>query len=323
MEKIKMALVGASGLVGKEVLKNLQEEGLADKLELTLYADKSAGKKISFNGKKYPLLELDEKSMPTFDIAIFSAGEEVSKIWAPKFASLGAYVIDNSNAFRREKDIPLVVPEINAQEITKNSKIIANPNCSTIQLVLVLERLLKLAKIKKVIVSTYQSVSGAGSEALDDLKNGTKHVLKMGIKDNLVAQIGDFLDSGYCLEEDKLMFESKKILNAKFDICASVVRVPISRCHGESVYIKFNKALNIEEIKSALECDYIKYSDTPFYPTECAGTNLTYVCRLRAHSPNEIVMFILADNLRRGASYNAVKIAEYIIQNHIKMRKVF
>lgn len=314
-----MALVGASGLVGGQVLKVLEEENLARSIDLTMYvAVADASKTAIFNGKTCKFKKLSKKTLKNFDIAIFSAGEEVSKVWAQEFVNRGAYVIDNSNAFRREKDIPLVVPEINASNINQNTKIIANPNCSTIELVVVLERLMRLSKVEKVVVSTYQSVSGAGIEALKDLKNNTKKIFKEGIKGNVIAQIGDLLKSGFCVEEDKLMFETQKILGKKLDICASVARVPVAVCHGESVYIKFAKKVDLQKIKKALACDYIKYGEDLFYPSLCAGTNLTYVFRLRAHSPNEIMMFILADNLRRGASFNAVKIAEYLIEKYLK-----
>lgn len=319
MCKIKVAIVGASGLVGKSIIQVLDEEGLFDKMELVMFvSDKSAGNHILFKGQRFELFKLTHESVNgKFDLVFFSAGDEVSREYAQEFADSGAYVIDNSNAFRREKDIPLVVPEINSELLDGKSNLIANPNCSTIELVLVLQKLRSLGEISQVVVSTYQSVSGAGADALDDLKNESHNVFEKGIKDNLVAQIGSIQENGFCTEEDKLMFETSKILGTHIDLVVTTVRVPISYCHGESVFIKFKSMVSALVVKDTLKCDYIEVSDGLHYPTECAGTNKTYVSRIRNHHGDEIALFILADNLRRGASYNAVEIAKVLIDRFL------
>ena len=310
----KLALVGASGLVGQTVLKVLKEEGLIEKFELFLISsNRSAGKILVFNDKHYILHELcDDILKEKFDYAIFVLNEDVSKVWAKQFAKNGTTVIDNSSVFRMNKNVPLVVPEINFNIIKKSDKIIANPNCSTIQLVLVLDKLKGLADFETVVVSSYQSVSGAGKEALLDLETGSNNVFDIEIKDNFIAQIGKISENKFCSEENKIMLESQKILNKKFNISATTVRVPIKFCHGESVYVKFSKKVDIEDIKKALDCENIVVSEDIFYPTDCENTNETYVFRLRKHSDNEILFFVIADNLRRGAAYNAVQILKRV-----------
>ena len=320
MKKIKVAIVGATGLVGKKILENLVEEGLFDKIELTLFvSDKSAGNKMVFQGEEYELLELNEDSAGmNFDIVLFSAGEDVSLRWACHFADAGAYVIDNSNAFRRDPDIPLVVPEINISKVSKDTKIIANPNCSTIQLVMVLDKISKLGTIEKVVVSTYQSVSGAGSDALADLVNDTHNVFEHGIRDNIIPQIGGLCSNGFCTEEDKLMFETSKILDKDIDLIATAVRIPTPYCHGESVYVKFKESVLASKVKEAIESDKVIVSDGLFNLADCTDTNEVYVSRIRNGAPNEILFFNVADNLRRGASYNAVLIAKFLMENFVK-----
>lgn len=317
MKKIKLGIVGASGLVGQNILKVLNEEHLLGGIELILItSDASAGDIIKFDNKEYKYIELSEKCLDMkLDFVIFSAGDNISKFWAPNFAKKGAYVIDNSNAFRRDKNIPLIVPEINVEKIDKNHKIIANPNCSTIQLALVLQQLSQAAKIEKVIVSSYQSVSGAGKDALDDLKFGSHKVFDINIKENVIPCIGDIQENGFCKEEDKIMFETKKILNKNIDVFATTARVPVQYCHGESVYVKFSQKVNILSVKNALKCNFIEFSDTIIHNYEVVKTNLTYVCRLRQPSETEIMFYVLADNLRRGSAYNAVLILKYLINN--------
>lgn len=309
----KLAIVGATGLVGQMFLKVLKEENLLDVFEITLIvSNKSAGKVMVFGDKHYQLFELTEKIIELkFDYAIFLTSEDVSKEWISKFTNFGTRVIDNSCAFRMCKNIPLVVPEINFNDVREDDKIIANPNCSTIQLVVCLDRL-KENKITKVVVSSCQSVSGAGKEALFDLEEGTNNVFDCGIKNNFIAKIGEINKNGYCSEENKIINETLKILHSDFDIFATTVRVPINFCHGESVYIEFENEVDLNLIKKQLQCDYILLSDNLFYPKTCAGTNLTYVCRLRSLNKNMIQFFVIADNLRRGAAYNAVKILEKI-----------
>ncbi len=312
MEKFKLGVVGATGLVGQIFLKLLSEQNLLAKFQLYLItSEKSAGKRMFFGGEEHKLYALNEKCLNfDLDAVIFSAGDEISKSWALKFKEKGCLVIDNTNAFRKFDDVPLVVPEINGGLI-KDNMLIANPNCSTIQLAVVLDRLKKVANIKKVIVSTYQSVSGAGKKALNDLFYHQKNVFEQGINNNIIANIGSLSENGFCTEENKIMFELNKILEMSFDVYATAVRVPIQNCHGESVYVKFDRKINLEQIENSLNCDYIKFSsENVFVPTECVNSNLTFVCRLRQISDNEILFFVIADNLRRGASYNALKILQ-------------
>lgn len=310
----KLAIVGATGLVGQTVLKVLKEENLLDEFELFLIvSNKSAGKVMVFNDKHYHLFELSSEIVKLqFDYAIFLTNEEISKDWIPKFTDFGTIVIDNSCEFRMNKNVPLVVPEINLSDIQKTDKLIANPNCSTIQLVVCLDKL-KENKIKKVVVSSYQSVSGAGKEALWDLEEETNNVFECGIKNNFIAKIGKLQENRYCTEENKIMNETLKILHASFEIYATTVRVPISFCHGESVFVEFESEIDLSKIKEQLKCNHILLSDDLFYPKTCVGTNLTYVCRLRKAGKNAIQFFVIADNLRRGAAFNAVEILKNII----------
>lgn len=316
MKKLKLGIVGASGLVGQTVLKVLKEENLLKQLELYLItSEKNSGNEIEFNGKKYKYINLNQKCFDLkLDIVIFSAGDEISKHYAHSFAQKGTYVIDNSNAFRKEKDIPLIVPEINSKLLSKNSKIIANPNCSTIQLAVVIDKLKQLGRINEIIVSSYQSVSGAGKAALEDLKNQKSDYFGFDIKDNFIAKIGDIEENGFCKEENKIMFELNKILDDKISVYATTVRVPISYCHGESVYVRFLQKIDENLIKNALKCDFIEFCDDIYLPTQCFDSNKTYVFRMRQVSENELMFFVLADNLRRGAAFNAVLILEKLIE---------
>ncbi len=320
MENLKLAILGATGLVGETILKVLNEEGLFVGSDITLFvSSRSAGKEYMFKGRRFRLIELNESALKKkFDIVFFSAGTDVSKAWVKKFAEAGAFVIDNTNAFRRREAVPLVVPEINGEIVGGDSKIISNPNCSTIELALVIDKLRKLSKIEKVVVSTYQSVSGAGRSALLDLKNNAKNVFKYGINNNLIAKIGDIQENGYSTEENKIMFELSKILDEDIDVSATAVRVPVEVSHGESVYVKFKNDVNLIDAFAMLDCDYIKISTNDlFYPAFVSGTNLTYVCRLRQSQKNELEFFVLADNLRRGAAYNAVMIAKNILSKNL------
>ncbi len=320
---LKVAIVGATGLVGRKIIQVLYEEGFWKEINLFLFAsEKNYGKKVIFYDKEFYILKLSEKiANEKFDVVFFSAGDEVSKRWVRKFANSGAYVIDNTNAFRRYKYVPLVVPEINSNKIKKSTKIIANPNCSTIELAVVLDRLSQLAKLNKVIVSTYQSVSGAGYKALLDLENDTTKFFKCGIKNNLIAQIGSILDNGFCTEENKIMFELQKILDKSFDVLATTVRVPMPYCHGESVYVEFDDKLNLTDVYEKLMCEYIKVDkDTLSFPKQIMDTNKTHVCRIREVNETELLLFIVADNLRRGASYNAVQIFKYLLENNFLIK---
>lgn len=321
MGKIKIAIVGASGLVGLEILKILKSDNFFENVSIDLFAsDVSSGQKVVVQNNEFVIQSLSKNcTRKKYDIVFFSAGEDISLKYAKLFAKNGAFVIDNSNAFRRDENVPLVVPEINGNLIDRNKKIIANPNCSTIQLVIVICRLLKVANIKNIVVSTYQSVSGAGKVALQDLKENTSKFFKKGITNNIIPQIGDVLSNKSCVEEDKITYELNKILNTNLKICATTVRVPIAHCHGESVYVEFSEKVEIADIKKSIKTEYIKFSDNDiFYPAECAGKDEVYVCRLRKVSDNEILFFEIADNLRRGAGYNATQIAKVIISKFYK-----
>ncbi len=315
MKKIRLGIVGASGLVGETILKVIKEENLLSKLEIFLItSDRSAGKVVIFNGRPCTYLALnDDIYKLNLDVVIFSAGDEICKMWAKNLAEKGVYVIDNSNAFRRDDDIPLVVPEINSELINRNTKIIANPNCSTIQLAVVLHRLRSIAQIEKVVVSSYQSVSGAGKDALDDLEDGSHKVFECDIRNNIIAKIGDIEENGFCKEENKIIFETNKILNENIKVLATAVRVPVKYCHGESVYVKFLQKIDKIDIKSALKCSFIENFDKNCHNDECFNTNKTYVFRLRQVGENEVMFFVMADNLRRGAAYNAVLILKKLI----------
>lgn len=320
MKRLKIAIVGANGLVGQKILQVLKEEKIFDVSDIDLFSsEKTAGQSIEFSGHIFKLLKLSGRVKKKYDIAFFSAGEEVSRKYAMHFVSLGAFVIDNTNAFRRNGNIPLVVPEINADQICERTKLISNPNCTTIQLAVVISKLQTISKIKKIIVSTYQSVSGAGKLALEDLIYDKNEYFKQGIKDNLIPAIGEILPTGYSVEEDKIMFELNKILKANIDVCATAVRVPMPYTHGESVYVQFEENVKLDDLEKSLDSKEIKYSASEtFVPKECEGSNQTFVCRLRKFSENEVCFFEIADNLRRGASYNAVLIAKTIIAKFYK-----
>ena len=314
MEKFKIAIVGATGLVGQKILQVLYEEGLYEKAVVTLFVSKrSSGKVCYFKGDTLRLVELDEmQANKKFDFVFFSAGEEISKKYAKIFADAGAFVIDNTNAFRKDK--PLVIPEINFESVA-DEKIISNPNCSTIELAMVISKLLKICEIEKIVVSTYQSVSGAGKDAVADLKNGTNNYFEKGIKNNIIAKIGELDENGNSTEENKIMFELNKILKTQIKVIATAVRVPVEYCHGESVYVEFKKEVDFEKIKKSLANKNLELLSDVCLNNEVADTNKTIVCRLRKVGENEIVFFVMADNLRRGAAYNAVMIAQNIIKN--------
>lgn len=320
---MNIAIVGATGLVGRKILKTLCERGLIKNNKIFLYASKkSNNKKIKINDNTFKVRELCNKNLiNNYDFALFSAGKNISKNWAHEFVKRGATVIDNSSAFRRDKKIPLVVPEINAEEI-KSNKIIANPNCSTIGISIPLYELSKMYKIKRVIVSTYQAVSGAGQKGISSLKSRKFNAFNYEIKNNLIPQIDSCLDNGYTFEEDKMDFELKKILNNKnLKISATCVRVPIENCHSESVYVEFFEKPDIEIIREKLKSanginliDDLKNNKYPM-PIIADGQNDILVGRIRADKANKnaISFFLTFDNVSKGAGVNAVQIMEYLI----------
>lgn len=325
---MNIAIVGATGKVGSMFIKVLQERNItAD--NFYLYASsKSAGKKVSIFGKEYEVLLLDKSNIvdKKIDYALFSAGGNLSKEYAPLFVSIGAVVIDNSSAWRRDKDVPLVVPEVNAEDILLNKGIIANPNCSTIQAMLPLRALQKFG-LKRIIFSTYQAVSGAGQKGYEDLQNGINGEAPKKfvhpIFSNVIPHIDDFLANGYTKEEDKMIFETKKILHDQnLNITATTVRVPVFDCHSESTNVEFSMPFTMDDIHKALQSqenlivvDDPKSNSYPM-PISIAGKDEVYVGRIRRDysTDNAINMWVVADNIRKGAATNAVQILQKLLE---------
>ena len=331
MESYKLAIVGATGLVGRTILKILEEKKLKN-FEYTLFSSsKSAGTELKFMNKNYVVKELTENSFDeNFDFAIFSAGTETAKKFAPIVASKNCIVIDNSSAFRMQDDVPLIVPEVNFEDVINHKNIIANPNCSTIQAVVVLKPLDDKFKIKRIIYSTYQAVSGSGKLGLEDLENGRigaqTPLLKFShpIYDNCLPQIDIFLINGYTKEEMKMVNETRKILgHPNLPVTATCVRVPVTNCHGESINIEFENDFSESEIKNILSSSPgIKVLDNTFneeYPINSLvnGHDEVFVGRIRKDfsKKNTLNLWVVADNLRKGAATNAVQILEKLIVN--------
>ncbi len=331
MKSYKLAIVGATGLVGRTILKILEEKKLKN-FEYTLFSSsKSAGTELKFMNKNYVVKELTEISFDEkFDFAIFSAGAETAKRFAPIAASKNCIVIDNSSAFRMQDDVPLIVPEVNFEDVINHKNIIANPNCSTIQAVVVLKPLDDKFKIKRIIYSTYQAVSGSGKLGLEDLENGRigaqTPLLKFShpIYDNCLPQIDIFLINGYTKEEMKMVNETRKILgHPNLPVTATCVRVPVTNCHGESINIEFENDFSESEIKNILSSSPgIKVLDNTFneeYPINSIvnGHDEVFVGRIRKDfsKKNTLNLWVVADNLRKGAATNAVQILEKLIVN--------
>ncbi len=330
MIKMKIAIVGVTGMVGQEMIKVLEEFSFPATTFIPVASQKSIGSKINFNNSEYTVVGLEEAVNMKPDLAIFSAGGGVSLEWAPKFAEAGTTVIDNSSAWRMDTTKKLVVPEINAHLLTENDKIIANPNCSTIQLVLTLAPLHKKYGIKRVVVSTYQSITGTGVQAVRQLEEemaGTPSnmVYPYPIHQNCLPHCDDFTENGYTKEEMKLTNETKKILDEQILVTATAVRVPVVGGHSESVNIEFNETPDIQEIRSILHnTDGITLKDNPDtntypMPLYAKGKNDVFVGRIRLdESKNNCVnMWIVSDNIRKGAATNAVQIANYLKDNNL------
>jgi len=323
---MKVAVVGATGLVGGMMLKILAERSFPVTELIPVASEKSVGNEIEFKGSKFKVQSMEGAIAMRPDVALFSAGGNTSLEWATKFAEVGTTVIDNSSAWRMHPDKKLIVPEINGDVLTAADKIIANPNCSTIQMVMVLNPLHKKFGIKRIIVSTYQSVSGTGKKAVDQLMNERKgidgekayaHVIDL----NLIPQVDVFLDSGYTKEEMKMVNETRKILrDENILVTATCVRVPVLAAHSESVNVEFEKDFSVEEVKNILSStsgvkviDDIKNQRYPM-PVDAAGSDASFVGRIRRDEshPRSLNMWIVSDNLRKGAATNAVQIAEYL-----------
>ena len=328
MKKYKLALVGATGLVGRTARTVLEEKKLPIVEYVFFSSCKSAGSKIKFSGKDYIVKELNENSFDEgFDFAIFSAGGETSKKYSPIAASKGCIVVDNSSAFRMDKEVPLVVPEVNPDDIKLHHNIIANPNCSTIQAVVPLKPLDDKYKIKRIVYSTYQAVSGAGKCGVDDLENTSKGMppkkFPYSIANNCLPHIDVFEENGYTKEEIKMINETRKILgNPDLKITATTVRVPVLNSHSESINVEFENDFDLEELKNLLKnSPSIILQDDPknnIYPLaqNANGTDEVYVGRIRRDYsiPFGINMWVVADNIRKGAASNAIQIVEKLIE---------
>ena len=328
-----VAVAGATGVVGKEMIEILAERNFPVSELVPLASERSEGERIQFGGKNWIIKRLAKDSFKRVDIALFSAGAERSFEFAPEAVKSGAVVIDNSSAFRMDPKVPLVVPEVNAHTITSHAGIIANPNCSTIGLVVALKPIHDAVKIKRIVVTTFQSVSGTGKEAIDELAGQTvallnfreveKKVYPHQIAFNCLPHIDSFLDNGYTKEEMKMVHETKKIMeDDSIRVTATTVRVPVFRCHSESVNIETEEKISANEVRAVLSTapGVIVYDDPKknIYPLaiDVAGKDEIYVGRIRADEsiPNGINLWIVSDNLRKGAALNAVQIAEHFIK---------
>ncbi|YBU88743.1 MAG: aspartate-semialdehyde dehydrogenase [Candidatus Walczuchella monophlebidarum] len=326
---MKVVVVGATGMVGKVILKVLEERKFPVTELILVASERSLEKEICFKGQKYKLTSLKKAIRMFPNIALFSAGSEISKEWAPKFAKIGTTVIDNSSAWRLDSSKKLVVPEINAHKLTEKDKIIANPNCSTIQLVMVLNPLHKKYGIERVFISTYQSVTGTGKKAVDQLFAESKgkygeRIYPYPIYQNAIPQCDSFEENGYTKEELKLIREPKKIMGVKnMGVSATAVRVPVIGGHSESVQISFKKDFELDELRKILKnTPGLILQDNPknnYYPMpiHSGGKDEVFVGRLRRDfsQENSLLLWLVADNLRKGAATNAIQIAEYLI-NH-------
>ena len=328
---MRIAVVGATGLVGSEILAVLEERSFPIS-ELYLVASaNSVGKKIQFKGQEYSIIGLEEAIELRPDIAIFSAGGETSLQYAPKFAAVGTTVIDNSSAWRMSPDHKLIVPEINADQLTNEDKIIANPNCSTIQMVIALAPLHEKYKIKRIVVSTYQSVTGTGKKAVDQMmaeRSGEKvdRVYPHQIDQNVLPHIDVFLDNGYTKEEIKMVNETKKILSDNsIEVTATAVRLPVVGGHAESINVEFERPYAIEDIYAILnDTDGVIVQDDPAnnvypMPINAHRKDEVFVGRIRRDDtrPNALNLWVVADNLRKGAATNTVQIAEYLAKRQL------
>jgi aspartate-semialdehyde dehydrogenase len=333
----KVAVVGATGNVGREMLNILAEREFPADEVVALASRRSMGVDVSFGDKTLKVKTLDHYDFSDVDICLMSAGSAVSKEWSPKIAAAGALVIDNSSCWRYDPDVPLVVPEVNADAVANFTKkgIIANPNCSTAQLVVALKPLHDKATIKRVVVATYQSVSGAGKDAMDELFSQTKAVFQIDeiepkqfpkrIAFNIIPHIDTFMEDGYTREEWKMLAETKKILDPKIRLTATCVRVPVFIGHSEVVNVEFEQPISADEARNILRnapgCLVIDKHEPGGYvtPYEAAGEDATYISRIRedATVENGIVLWVVSDNLRKGAALNAIQIAECLINRKL------
>jgi aspartate-semialdehyde dehydrogenase len=338
---LKIAVVGATGNVGREMLNVLDERAFPADEVVPIASRRSQGTEVSFGDRTLKVQALENYDFSGTDICLMSAGGAVSKEWSPKIARQGCVVIDNSSAWRYDQDVPLIVPEVNADAVEGFSKrnIIANPNCSTAQLVVALKPLHDKAKIKRVVVATYQSVSGAGKDAMDELFNQTRAVFTAGpiepkkfskrIAFNVIPHIDVFMEDGSTKEEWKMMAETKKILDPKIKLTATCVRVPVFVGHSEAVNVEFENEITADEARDILrEAPGCLVIDNPaentyITPYECAGEDATYISRIREDPTveNGLSLWVVSDNLRKGAALNAVQIAELLLNRGLIGKK--
>ena len=325
---MKVAVVGATGLVGTKMLQILAERNFPVTELFPVASEKSIGKEVEFKGKKYKVVSTTDAIAAKPDLALFSAGGNTSLEWAPKFAAAGITVIDNSSAWRMDPSKKLVVPEINADALTKEDKVIANPNCSTIQMVVALNPLHKKYKIKRIVVSTYQSVTGTGVKAVTQLMNERKGIqgemaYKYPIDLNVIPQIDVFLDNGYTKEEMKMVNETRKIMrDDSIRLTSTTVRIPVIGGHSEAVNVEFENDFDLNEVKNLLHnAPGVVVVDDPSaqlypMPKDAHEKDEVFVGRLRRDEtqPNTLNLWIVSDNLRKGAATNAVQIAEYLVE---------
>ncbi len=336
MSKRKIAVAGATGNVGREILNILAERKFPASEVVALASNNSLGKKVAYGDKDLTVQVLDNYDFTGTAIGLFSPGGSVSAIHAPRAAAQGCVVVDNTSHFRMDKDVPLVVPEVNPEAIAgyKKSGIIANPNCSTIQMVVALKPLHDLAKIKRIVVSTYQATSGGGKEAMDELYDSTKKIyanqflepkkFSKRIAFNVIPQIDSFMADGYTKEEWKMKVETQKILGSDIKVEATCVRVPVFNCHSESVNIEFEKPISVVAARRALDnSDGVIVIDRPeemgfVTPIDASTKDAVFVSRIRKDDSvaNGLSLWIVADNLRKGAALNAVQIAEILVKKH-------
>ena len=327
---MKLAIVGATGMVGSEILKVIQEKNLAYSELILVASKKSKGKELIINNKSHFIIGLDEMLEKKPKLALFSAGSQISKIWAPRLAEIGCKVIDNSSYWRMVSDHKLIIPEINGSQLEKKDIIIANPNCSTIQLLIAIAPLHKKYKIKRIVISTYQSVTGTGKQAVDQLNNeeqglAGEKAYPHPIYRNALPHIDDFESNGYTKEEMKMVNETHKILDKSIAVTATAVRIPIEGGHCESVNITFSDSFVIKDIYEILNTteglkvvDDVDQNSYPM-PINTKGKDDVFVGRIRKDysQKNSLNLWIVADNLRKGAATNTVQIAEYMIKHDL------
>ena len=328
---MNLAIIGATGNVGRKIIEVLEKSKIEIEELFLIASEKSVGKKLKFKNKEIEVTVLEEYDFSSAEFTIFAAGKTIAQDWIP-IASNQTIIIDNSSCFRMDNNVPLIVPEVNPEALESHENIISNPNCSTIQLVLVLKPLHELYKIKRVVVSTYQAVSGAGKDSMDELFNQTREYLdnkKIESKNftkqiafNLIPHIDTFVEDGYTKEEWKMENETKKILDKEIDLTATCVRVPVKTSHSESVNIEFEKDYDLKKIKETLSkspgCKVIdEHKDAGYItPFEAEGDNFTYISRIRKDNSNKkaINLWVVSDNLLKGAALNTVQILETLIK---------